>query len=277
MPDHRQSSLRSPSIVTGISTDTTLTAATSTDATLTTDTTTTTGFTFPPIHAFPPFYTLQPNAATLDAQLRDWSALICAYCRHHRLFRLALSDQPHQQHAAAGSTAAGSVGWSATANSATAAATANPAEQLFHNRALGRRLRPADARRVLEYMRDREGTAEPATTGAISSSSFSPSASGAVTSGSAAAGQGTGGGGAAGGGGAGAGGGMLAGLAGLAGGEGKKGAATAAANVWWIWWRKVDEWAAMLEAWVRRISFFPSSLYPSFICFRFCLYNPIII
>ena len=28
-----------------------------------------------------------------------------------------------------------------------------------------------------------------------------------------------------------------------------------AANLWWIWWRKVEEWATLLEAWVRFFSF----------------------
>lgn len=94
---------------------------------MTTDTTP--AFAFPPIHAFPPFYTLQPNTTTLHAQLTSWSALILAYCRHHRLFKLALSD---------------ALNW-----------------DLFHSSALSRRLSLKDAREVIDFMRTEEdGRAE---------------------------------------------------------------------------------------------------------------------
>ncbi len=54
--------------------------------------------------------------------------IIQSYCRHHRLFRLSLSDQLESE--------------------------------LFFNRTLDRRLKLPDARRVLEYMRDKEHVAE---------------------------------------------------------------------------------------------------------------------
>ncbi|KAI1861681.1 uncharacterized protein JN550_010751 [Neoarthrinium moseri] len=98
-----------------------------------TATTTATGkpaFEFPREYHFPPFFTRQVNSTTRHSQLEKWSSLILAYCAHHRLFRLSLSGS------SSGAT-----------------------EELFHNRALGRRLGLADAREVLEFMR-REGRAE---------------------------------------------------------------------------------------------------------------------
>ncbi|KAI0120566.1 ESCRT-II complex, vps25 subunit [Hypoxylon sp. NC0597] len=87
-------------------------------------------FEFPREYNFPPFFTRQTNLTTLHAQLEKWSSLVLAYCRHHRLFRLSLS-------------------YEGTAH-----------EELFRNRRLGRSLRLADAREVLDFMR-REGRAEP--------------------------------------------------------------------------------------------------------------------
>ncbi|KAI2610195.1 ESCRT-II complex, vps25 subunit [Hypoxylon fragiforme] len=86
-------------------------------------------FEFPREYHFPPFFTRQTNLTTLHSQLEKWSSLVLSYCRHHRLFRLSLSydGAPH--------------------------------EELFRNRKLGRHLRLADAREVLEFMR-REGRAE---------------------------------------------------------------------------------------------------------------------
>lgn len=130
-------------------------------------------FPFPPIHSFPPFYTLQPNATTREAQVGTWSTIIRDYCRRRRLYTLVLSD---------------------------AAALDS---DLFVNRALGKRLHPPDVRRVLEFMREREGSAEPA--------------------------------------------------------------AADAGNVWWIWWRKVEEWAVLLEAWVR--GFFYYSFFITYFVF----------
>ncbi len=86
-------------------------------------------YTFPPIHGFPPFYTLQPNTTTLQSQLSTWSTTIRSYCRHHRLFRLSLSDQLDSP--------------------------------LFFNRKLGKRLKEDDVRKVLEFMWHKEASAEP--------------------------------------------------------------------------------------------------------------------
>ncbi|KAK5137427.1 hypothetical protein LTR08_009005 [Meristemomyces frigidus] len=76
-------------------------------------------FAFPSYTTFPPFYTLQPNLTTRARQLDLWSALITSYCAHHRLFRLALSAPP---------------------------------ADLFAHAPLGRALKPADVRAVLDHM-----------------------------------------------------------------------------------------------------------------------------
>jgi ESCRT-II complex subunit VPS25 len=88
-------------------------------------TSTATEFVFPQIHSFPPFYTLQPNALTRTSQLRSWSSLIQAYCRHYRLFKLTLVE-------ALDST-------------------------LFYNPATRKRLSAKDAKDVLDYMVSKEG------------------------------------------------------------------------------------------------------------------------
>jgi ESCRT-II complex subunit VPS25 len=84
-------------------------------------------FEFPREYHFPPFFTRQVNSTTHRAQTEKWSALIQAYGRHHRLFKLSLSSPQ--------------------------------AEDLFHNQGLRRRLSLADARELLEFMRQ-EGRAE---------------------------------------------------------------------------------------------------------------------
>ncbi|PTB68957.1 ESCRT-II complex, vps25 subunit [Trichoderma citrinoviride] len=84
-------------------------------------------FVFPREYSFPPFFTRQPNLAIHHAQLTKWSALVLAYARHRRLFRLVVSS---------------------------AAET-----ELFHNRAINRRLSVADIREVLDFMR-KDGRAE---------------------------------------------------------------------------------------------------------------------
>ncbi|KAI0386553.1 ESCRT-II complex, vps25 subunit [Hypomontagnella monticulosa] len=86
-------------------------------------------FDFPREYNFPPFFTRQTNLTTLHSQLEKWSSLILSYCRHHRLFRVSLSYE------------------------------GTPYEDLFRNRRLGRALRLADAREVLEFMR-KESRAE---------------------------------------------------------------------------------------------------------------------
>ncbi|KAL7817563.1 ESCRT-II complex, vps25 subunit [Trichoderma aethiopicum] len=84
-------------------------------------------FIFPREHSFPPFFTRQPNLAIHHAQLTKWSALVLSYARHHRLFRLVVSSAAESE--------------------------------LFCNRAINRKLSPADIREVLDFMR-KDGRAE---------------------------------------------------------------------------------------------------------------------
>ena len=49
-------------------------------------------FIFPKAYSFPPFFTPQPNTLTRQSQLQRWSALIQAYCRHHRVFKLSIVE-----------------------------------------------------------------------------------------------------------------------------------------------------------------------------------------
>ena len=85
----------------------------------------TSSFTFPPTYSFPPFFTPQPNAQTRSAQLSKWSSLIQSYCRHHRIYKLLLSD-----------------------------ALESP---LFNNEKLKRRLSAQDAKAVIDHMAGEEG------------------------------------------------------------------------------------------------------------------------
>ncbi|GAO14592.1 uncharacterized protein UV8b_05343 [Ustilaginoidea virens] len=78
------------------------------------------GFRFPPEYHFPPFFSPQPNLTTRHAQLTKWSALVLAYARHHRLFKLALASASHTD--------------------------------LFHNARIDRRLGLADIRAVLDFL-----------------------------------------------------------------------------------------------------------------------------
>ncbi|RCI16899.1 hypothetical protein L249_2724 [Ophiocordyceps polyrhachis-furcata BCC 54312] len=84
-------------------------------------------FPFPREYHFPAFFTRQTNLTTHHAQLLKWSALVLAYARHHRIFRLHLS---------------------AAAES-----------ELFFNRRLDRRLAPADIRHLVDFIR-KDGRAE---------------------------------------------------------------------------------------------------------------------
>lgn len=84
-------------------------------------------FAFPREYHFPAFYTRQTNLTTLHAQRTKWSALILAYARHHRIFRLALSSAADSD--------------------------------LFFNRRLDRRLSADDIRDVVDFMR-KDGRAE---------------------------------------------------------------------------------------------------------------------
>lgn len=92
---------------------------------------------FPQEYHFPAFFTRQTNLTTHRAQLRTWTSLVLGYARHHRLFRLRLSD---------------------------AAET-----ELFANRKLDRRLQMPDIRELMDSM-VKEGRAEYATGGSSSSS-----------------------------------------------------------------------------------------------------------
>lgn len=110
---------------------------------MTTTTTTTPPFPFPREYYFPAFFTRQTNLNTLHAQLVKWSTLVLSYCRHHRLFKLALSPSP-----------------SSTTTASTSAESASADTQdLFYNRKLNRRLALADVREVIAFMR-KEGRAE---------------------------------------------------------------------------------------------------------------------
>lgn len=57
-----------------------------------TATTADTSFVFPREYHFPAFFTRQTNLTTLHAQRTKWSDLILSYARHHRIFRLSLSE-----------------------------------------------------------------------------------------------------------------------------------------------------------------------------------------
>ncbi|KYK54945.1 vacuolar protein-sorting-associated protein [Drechmeria coniospora] len=84
-------------------------------------------FPFPREYHFPPFFTAQTNLTTRHAQLTKWSALVLAYARHHRLFRLVLSEAADSD--------------------------------LFFNGRIDRRLAVADIRQVIDFLR-KDGRAE---------------------------------------------------------------------------------------------------------------------
>lgn len=81
-------------------------------------------FVFPAYYSFPPFFTPQPNTNTRLSQLRKWSALIRAYCRHHKIYRLSLVDVD---------------------------------SPLFYNSTIQKRLSLAEARNVIDWMCREEG------------------------------------------------------------------------------------------------------------------------
>lgn len=83
-------------------------------------TTTTSGFTFPEVYDWPAFFTIQPNTQTRQAQMRRWGHLISDWCRHHRIFRLALTE-----------------------------AVDTP---LFHNARIRKRVGLQDARTIIDWM-----------------------------------------------------------------------------------------------------------------------------
>lgn len=205
------------------------------------------GFSFPREYGFPPFFTRQVNQATLRAQLTKWSALVLAYCRHYRVFKLNLSGVVVPTAGSASSSSGGGADGSDAAAAASAAAALKTAEgrtygdgELFHNRVLSRRLSPDFARELFDFMR-RDGRAEwYGGGGAGSGSSGAGAGAGASTTSvatSGAAGSTTP---------AGVGGGGSTGAP-----SGGKAAPPADGNeVVWVYWKTPDEWAAAVEAWV---------------------------
>ncbi|KAJ6788366.1 hypothetical protein PWT90_02902 [Aphanocladium album] len=89
-------------------------------------------FKFPQEYYFPAFFTRQTNLTTRHAQQRTWAALVLAYARHHRLFRLRLSEAADSD--------------------------------LFFHRRLERRLQAADVRELVDAM-VKDGRAEYVTAG----------------------------------------------------------------------------------------------------------------
>ncbi|KAI1616667.1 WNK lysine deficient protein kinase [Exophiala viscosa] len=82
-------------------------------------------FVFPRSYNFPPFFSPQPNALTLQAQLKKWSLFLQRYCKHHHIFKLTIIE-----------------------------ALDTP---LFHNSTLKKRLSLKDAKAVIDYMASKEG------------------------------------------------------------------------------------------------------------------------
>ncbi|KXX83356.1 Vacuolar protein-sorting-associated protein 25 [Madurella mycetomatis] len=111
--------------------------------------TATSSFPFPPEYSFPPFFTRQTNLTTHHAQLTKWAALVLAYCRHHRIFKLSLSGSG----TTTGSTAA------AAASMQHKEQTELDTTELFYNRHINRRLSLADIKEVIEFLR-KDGRAE---------------------------------------------------------------------------------------------------------------------
>ncbi|KAF8440147.1 ESCRT-II complex subunit-domain-containing protein [Terfezia claveryi] len=75
---------------------------------------------FPPQYSYPPFFTRQPNSTTWASQRLIWATFILQYCRARKLWKAQLSEVLESE--------------------------------LFWNRALGRRLKPADAVEILSWM-----------------------------------------------------------------------------------------------------------------------------
>ncbi|OAA65223.1 pdcd2 domain protein [Niveomyces insectorum RCEF 264] len=179
-------------------------------------------FTFPHHYHFPPMFTLQPNLATRRAQLDKWAALVLAYCRYYRIFRLAggtgpaPTDRPgpvrlDAQEGLNGGTGSGGGGGGGTTGipdgEEAPGSVAYYAPDLFHNRHIDRVLAPAAVRAVLEHLRH-EGRVEYAEAGAAAAASAS------------------------------------------AGGGGGGAATAATIPTVYVYWQTPEEWAAALEAWV---------------------------
>lgn len=168
-------------------------------------------FVFPRDYAFPPFFTRQTNLTTRHAQLTKWAALVLSYCRHHRLFKLSLSGNPT-------TTTSNSGANTTTSQTTSAPATGGERDttELFYNRALNRRLNPADIREIIAFLR-KDGRAEYvlSPTGSSSTSVF--------TGGSGLDGD---------------------------GGGGSEGAGADGGDIVWVYWRTPEEWASLVEGWV---------------------------
>lgn len=48
---------------------------------------------FPSIYSFPPFYTKQPNQETFASQKQQWQNFILSYCKHHKLYKIPLTQE----------------------------------------------------------------------------------------------------------------------------------------------------------------------------------------
>ncbi|EPE03888.1 vacuolar protein-sorting-associated protein [Ophiostoma piceae UAMH 11346] len=112
-------------------------------------------FTFPQYYSFPPMFTLQPNLNTRRAQLDKWSALVLAYCRHYRIFRLIVGGGPPD---ATGPARVDS-SMSGIADDDDMPSVAYYAPDLFRNRNIDRAMPPSEIRQVLDDMK-RQGRIE---------------------------------------------------------------------------------------------------------------------
>jgi len=103
-------------------------------------------FPFPREYHFPPFFTRQTNLTTHHAQLTKWSSLVLSYCRHHRIYKLGLSNYNSSGNPS-------SLPVSGTGNNSSRGGGGASSDELFHNAKLNRRLSVADIREVLDFMR----------------------------------------------------------------------------------------------------------------------------
>ncbi|CAN8097959.1 unnamed protein product [Discula destructiva] len=111
-------------------------------------------FPFPREYSFPAFFTRQTNLNTLHAQLVKWAALVLAYCRHYRIFKLSLSPSP-----TTASTTTTTTTTTTTINPTSSSSAPQDTDALFHNARINRRLALADVREVIAFLR-KDGRAE---------------------------------------------------------------------------------------------------------------------
>ena len=100
-------------------------------------------------------FTLQPNLNTRRAQLDKWSALVLAYCRHCRIFRLIVSGGPPD---ATGPVRVDS-SMPGISDDDGMPSVAYYAPDLFRNRNIDRAMPPSEIRQVLDDMK-RQGRIE---------------------------------------------------------------------------------------------------------------------